>query len=86
MKRNYSPNHPAVRSYIEDNYQPTIKERREAVRQRVGSRENPKLVWTVFGVSFFLGMGLVEKATGWALPFIALMLLTLPTVLERIDR
>ena len=86
MKRNYSPNHPAVRSYIEDNYQPTIKERREAVRQRVGSRENPKLVWTVFGVSFFLGMGLVEKHTGWAIPFVVLTLMMLPTVTRRIDQ
>lgn len=65
MKRHYSPNHPAVRSR-QSNYhtaylEPSITERRNAVKRRVNSRKNARLVAVSFWLPFGVAILIAEK-------------------------
>lgn len=62
MTRNYSPNHPAVRSWTGEPRQ-TVRQRTQAVRERRGIRHrNGKTAdWIVIGAScWVMSVGLVE--------------------------
>lgn len=90
MKRHYSPNHPSVRSR-QDNYNtpyltPSVAERREAVRQRIGSRNNTPGLAVFCGVCLFLSAGLVENKPFLSFIMLSLAVTTVPTLLGRIKR
>ena len=74
MKRQ-SPNHPAVR-YARSNYfatqeHLTTRQRRKAVLQRMGVKERSMIKphTTLAIICLFIGQGLVEEATPWAIGF-----------------
>ena len=64
--KHYSPNHPSMRDQ-----QPSVAQRREAVRQRVGSRSNPTALKTTIIMTTLVCVGALATADKYPLTSLA---------------